>query len=256
MVRLIQRLPFLPVVAVIFGWAAGTVVLAMPASDLDDLIGSFGSAWLPLMLHPPLSPVGRFVCACLVALAVCVVLLLPARILQSWHRAKRAAISVPNWPGPMPNASIDRAAPEARVQVADPLPNFLGAGPVASKVDGTDEFLLEETMRLSVGQEGQSMRASGASALGAAESDLTAQSPVVLRQPDPVYICEPAPVRPPAPTVSQGRGEAEPATSVVELLDRMERGLADRRRQHKARSAQLWPMAASFPVAGVGPRPH
>lgn len=252
MVRVIQRLPFLPVVAVMFGWAAGTVLLAMPAWQLDALLGDFGPAWLPLMLQPPLSPIGRFLCASLAALAVCATLLLPSLVHRLWRRARQKAIHVPNWPGPAPRTQVSDALPKDKEP--DTLPNFLGAAQRQRTTDQADEFLLEHCMKVTNVRE--QLGPTGPASDVARAPDSIDQSPVLMRQPDPVYICEPAPVRPPAPTLPPRLTDGGTAPTIADLIDRVERGFADRRLQKMPKAAPNWHMSPSSPMARAGGRPH
>lgn len=232
MLRFLQRLPFMPVVALLFGWAAGTVVLAMPAWQLDALVGQIPSQWLPTALCAPLKPMGRFAYACLAALAVCALIMAPMVPLHARQRTRRQGLRVPDWPGPAFGGTDTIPIPSESLPPLERLPTFFGNASAQISAPASEEFLLDEAMALHPERD-ESAPARIVPSSQAAESS----SPVRLPQPDPVFIQTPAPVQPPmapraeplasAPPIAKAP-MGHPAEAIPHLLDWIEQRLTAR----------------------------
>lgn len=258
MVRVIQRLPFLPVVAVIFGWAVGTIILAMPAWQFDAVLAAIVPHWLPPLLHPPLGALGRFMWASLAACTFCVLILFPSWALRRWRRTQRLPVAVPKWPGPARQMPHDTPVPGPEL---NKFPEFLGAASQMLNPADASEFLLEDGMRMPtqgaiLASEQASFVPEEAPTKGVHLAD---QGPVRLPQPDPVFIREPAPVRPPTAHQmrrAEDRRDKDSNETVAELLDRIERGLEKRCREENMPAIPSWANTAFLMGTGGQTRPH
>ena len=257
MVRLVQRLPFLPVIAVIFGWAAGTVVLAMPVWQLDAVLTEWGGPYLPNIIRPPLSPFGRFLCATSIGFIVSLLVLFPHMLVRAARQRGHKAVAVPNWPGVSDPREDGMAVQNTAAEAA--WPEFLGARPALQSEREADEFLLEEAMRLSDAEDPAILTASASapSEVTAGLADAADPMPVRLHQPDPVFIMEPAPVRPPAHSRPVSLTQASVAEgSIVDLLDRLERTMVGRRAPASPALSSDWGSLMSAALTSASGRPH
>lgn len=241
MLKQIQRLPFAPVVALMFAGVAAILVLATPVWLLEHAVISLGLPDLLPAAAPPLGRKARILLIVLGAASSGMLAFLVALPFRDPKPRKASAVSVP----PLRKAQEDATAfnrPSvfaASVEDEPNLPSFLAQPlaelqteslPVAGKND--DELLLDSLM---IVEEAEPVLA----APSAAPVFLMdpPQMPDIFIQPETVLHLEPAPLPPPSDMLAEEAVTPEPLIAprprivehreptIDELMERFQRGL-------------------------------
>lgn len=244
MLKQIQRLPFAPVVALMFAGVAAILVLATPVWLLEHAVISLGLPDLLPAAAPPLGRKARILLIVLGAASSGMLAFLVALPFRDPKPRKASAVSVPPLRKAQDGATaFNRPSVFAAPVVDEPnLPSFLAQPlaelqteslPVAGKDD--DELLLDSLMIVEEAEDaGPALAEPSAAPVFLMDPP---QMPDIFIQPETVLHLEPAPLPPPSDMLAEEAVSPEPLVAprprivehreptIDELMERFQRGL-------------------------------
>lgn len=272
MSKFVQRLPFAPIVAVLFGATAAVLVLAVPDWRFEQFVSESGLATYVAAAEPPLGIKARFLSALLVAGMVSLGLFLLLNPLAKSAERRRQPVEV----DPLPMDAFGRLrrarGPDAAIDMADDLPNlprFLQpesvaespSAPAADSHAASLPMFFQAAMDDPAGKEGAGSAAEDELLLETVIDEmpvqpaaLEAEAPII----EPVALSTAAPDLPPAPPVYAQvvpKAEAERVASFDPASCPFIGAIAERAASAPKLSAEPLYMRQPDPVLIIEPAP-